>query len=120
MHIAGDIFLFKALVELGPRLVTLLHAMAAPAAAVIGWLLLGEVYGPRQWLGIGVTLAGVALVIISFERPTGFSGWMNQNWCRRHPAGKEELRPGSWPMAMGLLRRGFSGGQNWLWQFLHP
>jgi len=79
VQIAGDIFLFKALVELGPRLVTLLHAMAAPPAAVIGWLLLGEVYGPRQWLGIGVTLAGVALVIISFERPTGFSGWMNQN-----------------------------------------
>ncbi len=60
----GDIFLFKALVELGPRLAMLLHALAAPTAAVIGWLLLGEVYAPRQWLGIGVTLSGVALVIL--------------------------------------------------------
>lgn len=60
----GDLFLFKALVELGPRLATLIHAMAAPAAAVIGWLLLGEVYLPKQWLGIGVTLAGVGVVVL--------------------------------------------------------
>lgn len=60
----GDIFLFKALVELGPRLAMLLHSMAAPAAALIGWLFLEESYGPQQWLGMGVTLAGVAMVIL--------------------------------------------------------
>ncbi|SHO47527.1 DMT family transporter [Desulfopila aestuarii] len=62
----GDIFLFKALVELGPRLATLIFSLAAPAAAVIGWLFLDESYDVQQWLGIGVTLAGIALVI--FER----------------------------------------------------
>lgn len=60
----GDIFLFKALVKLGPRLTMLLHSLAAPSAAVIGWLLLDESYLPHQWLGILVTLIGVCLVIM--------------------------------------------------------
>lgn len=60
----GDFFLFKALVELGPRVATLLHSMAAPTAAVIGWLFLAENYALHQWLGIFVTLFGVALVIL--------------------------------------------------------
>lgn len=60
----GDIFLFKALVELGPRVATLLHSLAAPTAAVIGWLFLDEIYAAHQWLGIFVTLSGVGLVIL--------------------------------------------------------
>ena len=62
----GDIFLFKALVELGPRLAMLIHSLAAPTAAVIGWVFLDETYVAHQWLGIFVTLAGVSIVI--FER----------------------------------------------------
>lgn len=60
----GDIFLFKALVELGPRIAMLLHSLAAPTAAVIGWLLLNETYMLSQWVGILVTLAGVAIVLL--------------------------------------------------------
>ena len=67
----GDIFLFKALVELGPRLAMLMHSLAAPASAIIGWLLLGETYGLLQWTGIVVTLCGVGMVIL--ERNTGSS-----------------------------------------------
>lgn len=62
----GDIFLFKALVELGPRLAMLLHSLAAPTAAILGWAFLHETYLFYQWLGIGVTLVGVGMVI--FER----------------------------------------------------
>lgn len=62
----GDIFLFKALVELGPRVAMLLHSLAAPTSAIIGWLFLNESYLLYQWIGIVVTLSGVALVI--FER----------------------------------------------------
>ncbi len=62
----GDIFLFKALVEVGPRVAMLLHSLAAPTAAIIGWLFLKEHYMLHQWLGIIVTLNGVAIVI--FER----------------------------------------------------
>ncbi|MEE4240925.1 MAG: DMT family transporter [Desulfopila sp.] len=62
----GDIFLFKALIEIGPRVAMLLHSLAAPTAAVIGWIFLKEQYMLHQWLGIAVTLSGVSLVI--FER----------------------------------------------------
>lgn len=60
----GDIFLFKAFVELGPRVAMLIHSLAAPTAAVIGWLFLKEDYAFHQWMGIFVTLSGVCMVIL--------------------------------------------------------
>ncbi|MGI9571107.1 MAG: EamA family transporter, partial [Desulfobulbia bacterium] len=53
----GDLFLFMALVHLGPRLAMLIHSLAAPATAIIGWLFLGESYRVTQWLGIFVALS---------------------------------------------------------------
>jgi drug/metabolite transporter (DMT)-like permease len=64
----GDIFLFKALVELGPRVTMLIHSLAAPTAAVIGWIFLDEKYLLYQWLGIGVTLSGVGMVIMEKKK----------------------------------------------------
>ncbi len=60
----GDIFLFKALVELGPRVAMLIQSLAAPTAAIIGWMCLDEIYRPHQWLGMAVALAGVSSVIL--------------------------------------------------------
>ncbi len=60
----GDIFLFKALVELGPRIAMLIYSLAAPTAAVIGWMFLNETYLLHQWIGMSVTLFGVSLVIL--------------------------------------------------------
>lgn len=60
----GDIFLFKALVELGPRITMLIQSLAAPTAAVFGWIFLHEKYYLHQWLGMSITLAGVATVIL--------------------------------------------------------
>lgn len=65
----GDIFLFKALVELGPRVAMLIQSLAAPSAALLGWLFLGETYVLRQWLGMAVALVGVALVIVERGGP---------------------------------------------------
>lgn len=62
----GDIFLFKALVVVGPRIAMLIQSLGAPTAAVIGWLFLRESYSLFQWLGVLVTLMGVSLVV--FER----------------------------------------------------
>jgi drug/metabolite transporter (DMT)-like permease len=70
----GDIFLFKALVELGPRLAMLLHSMAAPTAALIGWFFLAESYTLHQWLGICVTLSGVGIVILERGTNSAASG----------------------------------------------
>ncbi len=60
----GDIFLFKALVELGPRITMLIQSLAAPTAAVFGWTFLNEIYSRHQWLGMSITLAGVSAVIL--------------------------------------------------------
>lgn len=67
----GDIFLFKALVSLGPRLAMLIQSLSAPTAAIIGWIFLSESYSLFQWFGMLVTLSGVSLVI--FERDTKIS-----------------------------------------------
>jgi len=64
----GDLCLFEAFVEIGPRLSLLLMSLSAPLSAVLGWMWLGEQYGAMQWMGIAVTLTGVGLVIL--ERPT--------------------------------------------------
>lgn len=60
----GDIFLFKALVEIGARLTMLIFSLSAPATAIIGRLFLGETYTLLQWSGMVVTLFGVGMVIL--------------------------------------------------------
>lgn len=68
----GDIFLFKALVEIGPRLTMLIQTLAVPTAACIGWLFLDEKYLLLQWLGMLVTLIGVFAVVL--EKNPGAQG----------------------------------------------
>ena len=60
----GDIFLFKALVELGPRVAMLIQSLAAPTAALLGWIFLKESYFLHQWLGMAIALVGVATVVL--------------------------------------------------------
>jgi drug/metabolite transporter (DMT)-like permease len=65
----GDLCLFRALVEIGPRLSALLMSLAPPAAAFFGWLLLGE---KLDWLDLGgvtLTFGGIAWAI-SARTPT--------------------------------------------------
>ncbi len=64
----GDIFLFKSLVEIGPRVAMLIFSLSAPTAALIEWMVLGESYTLLQWTGIGITITGVCVVIL--ERNT--------------------------------------------------
>ncbi len=60
----GDMCLFRAFVEIGPRISMLVMSLSAPVTALIGWIFLGEIYQPLQWLGIFVTISGVAMVIL--------------------------------------------------------
>jgi drug/metabolite transporter (DMT)-like permease len=60
---AGDTLLFAALNRVGPRRSSILFAMNAPLAAVLGWLVLGEVLPPKAIFGIALTFVGVALAI---------------------------------------------------------
>lgn len=66
----GDMFLFKAFVDIGPRLSMLIMTLAAPMSAVIGMVFLGEKYQLLHWVGMAVTLGGVCLVILEKPRKT--------------------------------------------------
>jgi drug/metabolite transporter (DMT)-like permease len=60
----GDTLNFAAVGRLGPRRAGAIFALNAPMAAALGWLLLGERLVGQAWLGIAVTVAGVALAIL--------------------------------------------------------
>lgn len=64
----GDLCLFRAYLVIGPRLSTLLMALAPPVAAIAGWIWLDERLTAIQLLGMFVTLCGVAWVVM--ERPS--------------------------------------------------
>jgi drug/metabolite transporter (DMT)-like permease len=68
----GDLCLFRALVVLGARLSILLMALVPPLTALIGWAILGERLGTWDWLGMALTVAGVAWVTLERrEDPVG-------------------------------------------------
>ncbi len=60
----GDLFLFRAFVEIGPRLSMLIMTLTAPISAILGLIFLDEKYSLLQWLGMIVTLSGVGWVIL--------------------------------------------------------
>jgi drug/metabolite transporter (DMT)-like permease len=63
----GDWALFSAFVRIGPRLTSLIFTTSPILAALFGWLALDERLDALAWLGILVTIAGVAWVVA--ERP---------------------------------------------------
>jgi drug/metabolite transporter (DMT)-like permease len=62
--VLGDLCLFKAFLLLGPRLSMLIMSLAPPIASALGWVFLGERIGLMGGLGMAVTLAGVAWVVL--------------------------------------------------------
>ena len=59
----GDTAYFACIRNVGPRQTALLSLLAVPAASAGGLLFLGERLPPLGWLGIAVTLAGIAWVV---------------------------------------------------------
>ncbi|MGQ0610872.1 MAG: DMT family transporter [Paracoccaceae bacterium] len=55
---------FATIYVAGPRLSALLFSLAAPFAALEGYLFLGEVLGPGQVAGIALILSGIALAVL--------------------------------------------------------
>ena len=66
--VIGDLLLFQSYLVIGARIAMLLMALAPPFAALIGWLLLGEVLTPMNWLGMALTLTGIVIVILKREK----------------------------------------------------
>ena len=66
--VIGDLLLFQSYLIIGARVAMLLMALAPPFAAFLGWLMLGEVLTPMNWLGMGITMSGIVLVILKREK----------------------------------------------------
>jgi drug/metabolite transporter (DMT)-like permease len=63
----GDFGLFSAFVIIGTRRAVLVMSLAAIFAAVAAFFLYGEIMGTLAILGVGITLAGVILVLRESE-----------------------------------------------------
>jgi drug/metabolite transporter (DMT)-like permease len=64
----GDTYYFRALVILGPGRAALIASLAPVFTLAIAWPLLGEVPGPLAFLGVALTLGGIAVVLRERER----------------------------------------------------
>ena len=56
----GDLCLFRAFVLVGARISMLIMSLVPPITALTGWLLMGEVLSALDWVGMTITIAGVA------------------------------------------------------------
>lgn len=66
--VIGDLLLFESYLFIGARIAMLFMALAPPFAAFIGWLMLGEVLTPMNWLGMVITMTGIVIVILKREK----------------------------------------------------
>ena len=66
--VMGDLLLFQAYVVIGARISMLIMALAPPITAFVGWIILGEVLRPMNWVGMAVTLTGISIVILKREK----------------------------------------------------
>lgn len=62
-----DLFLFESFLLIGPRLSLLVHSLSPPISALLSGYCLNDKLEPMDWLGMAVTLTGVAWVVL--ERP---------------------------------------------------
>jgi drug/metabolite transporter (DMT)-like permease len=63
----GDLCLFQAFVVVGARISMLLMALAPPMTALIGWVVLGETMNIKSWIGMVLTIVGIAIVVLERE-----------------------------------------------------
>jgi drug/metabolite transporter (DMT)-like permease len=61
----GDLFLFKAFTVIGSRFSMLIMSLAPPITAFFGWIILGEKLTLFNYLGMTITLSGIAIAIFN-------------------------------------------------------
>lgn len=72
--VLGDMCLFRAFLLIGPRVAMLIMSLAPPIAAVLGWTVLGERISVLGIVGMGVTLVGIAAVVLDRAGDTNAAG----------------------------------------------
>jgi len=63
--VIGDLFLFQAYVVVGARISMLIMSTVPPITAITGFILMGEKITPLGLAGMIITIAGIALVILT-------------------------------------------------------
>lgn len=63
--VIGDLFLFEAYVRIGTRISLLLMSFSPVLTGVLGYLFFDEVLSPISVMGIFLTLAGIAVVVLT-------------------------------------------------------
>jgi len=67
--VIGDLFLFKSFTIIGSRISLLIMTMVPPITALLSWLIIGETLTTYSFIGMALTMGGIALVIVN--RKTG-------------------------------------------------
>jgi len=66
--VIGDLLLFQAFVVIGARLSMLIMALSPPMSALLGYFILNENLSLVNMLGMAVTIAGIAIVVLNKEK----------------------------------------------------
>lgn len=69
--VLGDLCLFRAFVDLGPRLTTLVMASVPVWTALFGFVVLGETLEWREGLGMAMTVGGIGWAILDRDPERG-------------------------------------------------
>lgn len=64
-YVLGDYCLFNSYILIGSRFGQLFMTLAPPAAAISGWIILGEKLPLNAWIGMMVTLCGIGMSVLS-------------------------------------------------------
>jgi len=67
--VIGDLFLFKSYTIIGSRISMLIMTMVPPITALLSWIMMGETLTMFNFIGMALTIGGIAIVIIN--RKTG-------------------------------------------------
>ncbi|MEC8269359.1 MAG: DMT family transporter [Pseudomonadota bacterium] len=73
--VLGDFFLFVTMRRLGPRRTNVLFATNAVFAAIIGWVILGEVVSARTVMAVLLGFGGVVLAVVFGKRRDLLHKW---------------------------------------------
>jgi drug/metabolite transporter (DMT)-like permease len=102
----GDGFLFQAFVLIGPRRSTLLMSLVPIISTTIAWLFLGETLSSMEMLAVGLTVGGIAWVVLERGESNGSQAETPRYWW-----GVLAGIAGSLGQAMGLVlsKKGMGG-----------
>ena len=104
--VIGDLLLFEAYVVIGSRISMLIMSLTPPITALLGWLIMGEVLTPMNFLGMFLTLLGIMLVVL--DKPKNQKSKNTETQELKSSKNKIKL---NYPIAGILLAFGGAVGQ---------